>query len=220
MNQPASALRGVLRRPGPVAAAILVLLAFGASGALAASPGKGTEVLDAQGIVHARGQAPAGKGGHSSPNLLFHNGAILKSSAVTAIYWGRSWTDPGDKISGLDSFYSSVGGSGYMNTNTEYTGTNGQVGTVVTNQGPIVDLSAGPTQAPSTSTVLAEVARQITNPAANGYYPVYVDLPRGNAGYCAWHSYGTVRGVAVQFAFFFKLDDDPGCDPQNPDSTH
>jgi len=220
MNQPASALRGALRRPGTVAAAIVVLLAFGASGALAASPGKGTEVLDAQGIVHARGQAPAGKGGHSSPNLLYHNGAILKSSVVKAIFWGTSWNDPGDKISGLDSFYSSVGGSGYMNTNTEYRGTNGQVGTGVTNQASVVDLSAGPTQAPSTSTVLAEVARQITNPVANGYYPVYVDLPRGNAGYCAWHSYGTVKGVPVQFGFFFKLDGDAGCDPQNPDSTH
>ena len=26
-------------------------------------------------------------------------------------------------------------------------------------------------------------------PTLHGYYPVYVDLKRGNAGYCAWHDY-------------------------------
>ena len=56
----------------------------------------------------------------------------------------------------------------------------------------------------------------IANPVANGYYPVYSDQKRGNAGYCAWHSYGTIRGVPVQVAFFFKLDGDPGCDPGDP----
>jgi hypothetical protein len=48
---------------------------------------------------------------------------------------------------------------------------------------------------------------------ANGYYPVYTDIPRGSAGYCAWHSYGTINGTPVQFAFFFNLDGDSGCDP-------
>ena len=46
-----------------------------------------------------------------------------------------------------------------------------------------------------TSAILAEVCKVITNPVANGYYPVYVDSPRGHAGYCAWHSYGTCNGV-------------------------
>jgi hypothetical protein len=50
-------------------------------------------------------------------------------------------------------------------------------------------------------------------PTAGDYYPVYVDTPRGNAGYCAWHSSGSIAGRTIQFAFFFKLDGDPGCDP-------
>ena len=58
----------------------------------------------------------------------------------------------------------------------------------------------------------------ITNPVANGYYPVYVDSPRGHAGYCAWHSYGTCNGVPVQFGFFFDLTGDQGCDPGSPSS--
>jgi hypothetical protein len=60
----------------------------------------------------------------------------------------------------------------------------------------------------------------ITNPVANGYYPVYTDIPRGSAGYCAWHSWGTVGSTPVQFAFFFKLDGDAGCDPADPGTTH
>ena len=56
----------------------------------------------------------------------------------------------------------------------------------------------------------------ITNPdpTGNGYYPVYTDIARGNAGYCAYHSVGTCGGMRVQFAYFFKLDGDAGCDPQ------
>ena len=60
----------------------------------------------------------------------------------------------------------------------------------------------------------------ITNPVANGYYAVYTDIPRGNAGYCAWHSWGTAHGVAVQFGFFFKLDGDAGCDPGDTSGLH
>jgi len=55
-------------------------------------------------------------------------------------------------------------------------------------------------------------------PVANAYYPVYSDQPRGNAGYCAWHSSGTINGIRVQFGFFFNLDGDPGCDPGAPTS--
>jgi hypothetical protein len=172
----------------------------------------------------ARGQARGGSGGGGgSPDLIFHNGGILTASRVNAIFWGPSWNNAGfvgDKISGLDSFYGGIGGSAYMGTNTEYTGTNGQVGTGVTYQGHLVDLSASPNHAPRTSTIANEVCRMINNPASNGYYPVYTDTPRGHAGYCAWHSYGTCQGVPVQFGFFFNLDGDPGCDPQDTSTSH
>src|ERR1035438_9887986 len=49
---------------------------------------------------------------------------------------------------------------------------------------------------------------------------LYTDVPRGNAGYCAWHSTGSCGGKAVQFAFFFKLDGDAGCDPGDTSGLH
>ncbi len=45
-------------------------------------------------------------------------------------------------------------------------------------------------------------------------------MPRGSAGYCAWHSGGTCGGHRVEFAFFFKLDGDSGCDPQDTSGLH
>jgi hypothetical protein len=69
--------------------------------------------------------------------------------------------------------------------------------------------------------VLAEVAKVTNNnPTANAYYPVYSDRPRGSAGYCAWHSSGTINGIQVQFGFFFNLDGDPGCDPGDTGGKH
>ncbi len=46
-----------------------------------------------------------------------------------------------------------------------------------------------------------------------------MDKPRGHANYCAWHSAGSCGGTQVQFAFFFNLDGDPGCDPQSTVSS-
>jgi len=183
------------------------------------APGPG-EML---GLHLARGQArPSGGGGN--PNMTWHGGAIMTSAAVTTIFWGKQWADSAfisDKMTGLNSFYSGYGGTNYASASTEYTGTNGTtVGTVVTNSGQLIDTSSAPASPPqTTSSTLNEVCKALSNaqqpPVTNGYYAVYTDTPRGNGRYCAWHSYGSCAGVPVQFAFFLKLDGDPGCDPQD-----
>ena len=165
------------------------------------------------GLVQTHGKAGRGGGG-SGQNLIYHSGSIMTDAAVTPIFWGTNWANSsfaGDKITGLDSFYGGIGGSNYIGTNTEYTGSNGQVTRTVTSSNHMLDTSSSLTHAPSTSEVLAEVSRRITNPKSDGYYPVYTDLARGSAGYCAWHSWGYVGTTLVQFAFFFSLDNDPGC---------
>jgi hypothetical protein len=167
---------------------------------------------------------PASKAGAhgKSPNMLWHNGAIMSSSAVTAIFWGTQWGNTSfvsDKVSGLDSWYTGFSNSNYAKTSDEYTGTNGQVGPSNSFGGHIVDTTAAGSGA-QTSTILNEVCRVIANPVSNGYYAVYVDLPRGNAGYCAYHSYGSCGSTPVQFAFFWNLDGDPGCDPQDTTTSH
>jgi hypothetical protein len=140
---------------------------------------------------------------------------MTSGAAVTPIFWGKSWTsDPQNKKGWLDTFYRGMSGSAYAGTNGEWTQTGGgSVGTTFTVNAAITDLSNAPKNGNRTAPILAEVASLIANPVANGYYPVYTDTSRGHAGFCAWHSAGTVKGVTVQFAFFFNLDGDAGCNP-------
>jgi len=165
---------------------------------------------------------PAKPGGRVSL-LPWHNGPVMHSTSVVPVYWGTRRANSsfdGDKVSGLDTLYKGIGGTAYARTNGEYTDGSGSVNTTSISKGSnFTDTSATPSGAPSTSQVLAEVAKVTGNrPVANAYYPVYSDQPRGNAGYCAWHSSGTIGGVRVQFGFFFNLDGDPGCDPTSPSS--
>ena len=163
-----------------------------------------------------------------NPNLTNHGGPIMTASVVNAVYWGTQWGNSsfiGDKQSGLDSFYSGWSGSNYGKTTTEYSSSNGQVSGNVSYGASLVDTSAGPTSPPSTAQIVAEVQKlitngTITNTVANSYYPIYVDLKRGNAGYCAWHDTGSVTllnnsTVQIQVAFFFNLDNDAGCNPSD-----
>lgn len=179
------------------------------------------------GIHWARGLEPdvrareaAKAGGSKSPLMTYHGGRILVTTATQAIFWGTSWASyTGDKITGMDDWYSGFGYSDYAATSNEYTGSNGQVTSEVTYGGHLIDATPS-TGGNNTSAVLAEVCKVITKPDPNGYYAVYADTPRGHASYCAYHSYGTCGGTPVQFAYFFNLDGDPGCDPQDTSGLH
>jgi hypothetical protein len=202
-----------------VAALALVVLA-----ATAEAAGPSINAGPQAGTVWLRGlQTAAGHAAHTqSPNLIYHGGPVQTASTVVQpIFWGTSWgTSAGDKINGINSFYAGVGSTAYAGTNTEYTnGSGAHVSSGVTPRLAVTDLSQAVSRAPQTSDILAEVAKLYPNPTPGAYYPVYVDQPRGHAGYCAWHSSGTINGVEVQFGFFFKLDGDAGCDPENPSST-
>ncbi len=201
---------------------LVAALALAAAPALRADDDDPNEKGSPKAHVHpVRDARPGGGGG--SPDLVYHGGKIMPTAHTYSIFWGTSWNGyGGDKFSGLDSFFIGFNGSRYAGTNTEYTGIGGQVGSATNHFGHFVDTSAGPTRAPKTSTILAEVCKVAADPNGvapdsdgNSYYAVYTDLPRGHAGYCAWHTYGSCNGTPVQFAFFFDLDGDPGCDPQS-----
>jgi hypothetical protein len=214
------------RSTGRLAAGIAALATCGTFAALAATaaladPPPALFAGGTNGIVFAHG-AHGNPHHGSSPQLTNHGGNVMSSGAdVTPIFWGSSWTDTNTKVTGIDSFYAGVGGTAYAHTNGEYTGASGPVSTVVSSRTHLLDTDAASSGAPSTGQVLAIVAAKIGNNAvANGYYPVYSDQKRGHAGYCAWHSWGTIGTTPVQFAFFFNLDDDAGCDPVDTQSGH
>jgi hypothetical protein len=180
--------------------------------------------------TRAKDHAKAGGARSSSPLLIDHNGPILKTTSAGAIFWGPSWGNSafvGDKIAGLDSWYQGVTSSAYARTSDEYTDHTGQVTAAISYLGHSVDTSIA-ANGSQTSAILAEACKVLANgglPAVNnGYYAVYVDIPRGHAQYCAYHSAGScsVKGaiVPVEFGFFFHLDGDPGCDPQDASGKH
>src|SRR5690242_9146962 len=109
------------------------------------------------------------RGSGTNNNLIYHGGPILPSVTTTAIFWGSSWgTYNGDKITGMDKWYSGVGtasggnGSAYEATVNEYTDSAGhQVTTSVTYGGHVVDATSLPKRL-STSAVLAEVCKVVS----------------------------------------------------------
>ena len=73
----------------------------------------------------ARVSAPA-RG--NNPDMTYHGGVIMPSTVSEAIYWGPRWANSsfvGDKITGLDSWYSGFSNSNYAMTSDEYSGSNG-----------------------------------------------------------------------------------------------
>lgn len=218
-----------VKSPRRLTAIAAWLLAAAVPAAAHASPAPRVHAGPPEGIVFAHGNGnghgPGGGGGKTPPPLTFHGGRVITAPAqIKAVYWGTGWGSPsfaGDKVTGLGSFYSGLGGTGYAATNTEYTDSGGtHVSSGVSYAGAATDATSAGRKAPSTSSVLASVARAVPNPVAHAYYPVYSDIPRGHAGYCAWHSVGTINGTEVQFGFFFALDGDSGCDPSDGSGQH
>jgi len=200
--------------------AVALCVTASAFGQSPAAAGPGANEPPMLGIVWARGIDPFAGGDAGrllSPNMIYHGGKIMTTANTKSIFWGTTWPSyTGDEITGIDSFYTGFSGSNYAKTSDEYTGTNGQVGATTSYLGHLIDSTAA-ANGSSSSAILAEVCKEITAPDAtgNGYYPVYTDVPRGSAGFCAYHGSGTCGSQLVQFAFFFKLDGDAGCDPQS-----
>lgn len=126
----------------------LGLFSFGQDADSEASPPQDLSATSGQhnppmlGIHWARGFDPFARFAKgSNPNMTYHGGVIMQSTVSQAIFWGTSWaTYSGDKISGLDSWYTGFSNSNYAKTSDEYTGSNGQVGPVV----PTMAISSTP----------------------------------------------------------------------------
>jgi len=173
-------------------------------------------------IMYAK---PGGGGGGGSTLLVLHNGNVLTTSKVAAIFWGANWNNAsfaGDVISGLDQFYAGWSGSNYNAINTEFYGNNGQITNVSSYLGHSIDATTPPSKALSVSQAVAEVCSMTgNNPDPNAMYAIYTqNYPSGRLNYCAWHSYGTCSGgKAVQVAYFPNVSGQAGCDPADTYGT-
>src|SRR6202035_4599100 len=153
----------------------------------------------------------------SGVDMSYHGGPILPSTSVKAIFWGSSWpSSAGDKITGLDKWYTGVRGTSYAATVDEYTDAAGKsVSSSISYSGPIVDSSAVP-RTLGTSAVLVrrglrscdQAGCQCLLPRVRGQEARLCKLLRVSQP-------GNLQGNSVEFGFFFDLDGDGGCDPQS-----
>ena len=188
---------------------------------LAPAPTNNTTITSYQWVkeVHSSRKALIKTATTVSPLMTAHtNPATVMSTVVTTpIFWGSSWANTtlaSDKVTGLTIWYTNLQSSHYISTVSEYTAL--QHSSIT----PLFVKTATSTSSSNPANVLTQVCSALSNakltPTATGYYPVYTDLPRGTANYCAYHSAGICGGTPVQFAFFFNLNNDPGCDPASP----
>jgi hypothetical protein len=109
------------------------------------------------GITWARGVNQESPRARRSPNMTYHGGKIMPTANISAIFWGTSWgTYTGDKITGIDTYYTGWTNSNYAKASDEYTGTNGQVGPTSTYGGHFIDTTAA-SGGGNTTTILNEV---------------------------------------------------------------
>jgi hypothetical protein len=151
----------------------------------------------------------------TTTNLVDHGGPVDAASKTYAIWWGTQSAFPSDAKTGLNDLLSGLNGSNYLGIAGQYMRGSAVSTNFVANW---TDSSSPPTRNPSTSTILSEVARAISanggTPDQEATYFVYTsNFPFGHVNYCAWHSYGTVNGVVVQFAYMPNTTGIAGCDP-------
>jgi hypothetical protein len=172
----------------------------------------------------ARARAAHGHGGGGGSNNLFYHGGTSDGSAGTIgvetapkiflVFWGSQWNsnnDPSGEATILESFYSGVGGSSWLNSVTQYCQgvANGTVfcngaGTPAGNQTGILagfwydNASAAPSH-PSQSQLAGEAVKAAqhfgnTTASSNASVQYVIATASGNNStgfgtqYCAWHS--------------------------------
>jgi len=176
-------------------------------------------VSQAQSMRAARGaHGKPGGGGSATNNLLYGGGVggigVETAPKVYLVIWGSQWNnnDPSNEVSLLQSFLSTVGGSGWLNSVTQYcqgvpSGTqfcNGS-GTPAGNQsgmyvGIWYDTGTAAPHTPKQSDLAAEAVRAAqhfgnTASGSNATTQYIIatasgDNPKGfGHQYCAWHSY-------------------------------
>jgi len=175
-------------------------------------------------IISARA-ATAGinaKARQGSVDMTLHGGNVLVSNRTMAIFWG-AWSNPGDIISGIDSFFGGWGGSGMAKDSTEYHGTtNGNVTASSSYLGHTIDSSTPPKRALTVSGAVDEACKITGNsPDPNAVYFIYTSTGAGHVNYCAWHSWGSCsNGAPIQVAYMPNITGIAGCDPGSDVTSH
>ena len=134
-------------------------------------------------------------------NLNFNGGPVQTRPTIDVVYWGWQGipdgnADPSDVYDYLNGFFNAIGGGGWINTDTQYYGSNGYVTNTNPQLGNVVYDSSLPPNPYGDSDVQAEaqaVANYLNDASGNVNYIVVTPSGYSTAGFgtqwCAYHSY-------------------------------
>ena len=214
----------------------LIALALTSVFSIAFSQGQSQELANSPKVIarsrNNNGDQPSGpaKTGNAKPGangITYHGGpllGVLGGAPVTAYYiWYGNWND-NSAPSILTDLMLTIAPSPYYNINTTYyNGSNAHVVNAVTYGGSTTDnYSRGTTL--SDSGVQGVVSDAITsgrlpnNPAGVYFVLTSSDVNESSGfctSYCGWHTYGTIAGSNIKFAFIGNPDRCPSaCEAQ------
>jgi hypothetical protein len=173
--------------------------------------GETVRVLPTRDVVDAMRASQAGRRAlQAVGGLVYHGGPVQTDPKIYVVFWGAAWNstsgDPDGVAARLKAFLRIIGGSGWLNTVTQYTQSDGQH---VGNQpgsfvGSYVDTTSSPPLHPTQSQLAAEVVKAA---AHYGDYTVnasyIVALPHGivpsgfGTQYCEYHTTTTAAGHTI-----------------------
>jgi hypothetical protein len=180
----------------------------------------GTAVSQAEGdhapvIIHRvitprEGFAPtAGSTGAQSPPISYHRGPVMASPNVYLIWYGNwnqannSDTPGGQTI--VTDFLSGLTGSSYFAINKTYSTPTGTF-TVAASTADSYSQGSNLTDAGVQAVVSNAIANRSLPLDANGIYFVLTSTDVAESSgfctkYCGWHTYGTITGANIKYAF-------------------
>jgi hypothetical protein len=185
--------------------------------------GKGSLFIPGKGDSKSADAKAAKPGGGGSNGINYHGGPVMLGNLSVYYIWYGDWSG-NSAMDILTDFASNIGRSPYFNINTTYyDGSNTHVSNSVVYGGSTTDnYSRG------TALSDADVQSIVTSAISSGRLPgdanaVYFVLTSKdvaeNSGfctkYCAWHSYGTITGTNIKYAFVGNADRCPSaCEAQ------
>ena len=145
--------------------------------------------------THARLHPDAGS------NLNWNGGPVQTSPKIDIVYWGwqsipDSSADPDDVYDYLNGFFNAIGGGSWINTDTQYYGSNGTIGNPSPQLGSVVYDTSTPPNPYSDSDVQSEaqaVANYLGDANTSVNYVVVTPTGYSTSGFgsqwCAYHSF-------------------------------
>lgn len=156
----------------------------------------------------------------TSTNVTWHGGPVQTVPKIYVVFWGPKWTSSNGEYKALTGFFNAIGGKGWINIDTQYTGSNGKITNPSTSElaGSWIDASTPPSK-PSSSAVGAEAEKAVQH---FGYFGVnanyFVAIQSGNdpsgfkSQWCAWHSSESEsQGIVSYTDFPYQSDAGWGC---------